>query len=71
MASFVESQARTVGSSATKVQDNMGPSPGARSGSPRRHRVQRLPAFLAGEAQAPGVSLGLLRSGQWVGLVMP
>lgn len=58
MASFVVSQARTVGSSATKVQDNMGPSPRSHSGSPRRHRVQPLPAFLAREAWVPGVSLG-------------
>lgn len=50
MASFMVSQARTVGSSATKVQDNMGPSPGPRSGSPRRCGVQPLPAFLTREA---------------------
>lgn len=28
-----------------------------------------LPAFLAGEARVPGVSLGLLRAGLWVELV--
>lgn len=68
MASFVVSQARTVGSSATKVR-NMGPSLVPHSGSFRRHRVQPLPAFLTREAWAPGVSLGLLRAKLWVGLV--